>query len=97
MNKEPPYFRFIGFGKPYREGHTMNIIDYIISKRIERLPFDSLMAAAINKADCDKREKLEELFPDIVEDAKILDSVGVEDEHRAVGIASGYLMGISGR
>lgn len=48
----------------------LNLIDYEISKRLSYLdlPFASLVAAAMRKADTDNMRRLKEVFPQIHED-----------------------------
>ena len=51
----------------------LNLIDYEISKRISAidLPFASLIAAAMRKADSDNFARLKQAFPELTNDFKL--------------------------
>lgn len=51
----------------------LNIIDYEISRRLSSkdLPFASLIAAALRKADSDNFARLESVFPEITYDLRM--------------------------
>ena len=58
----------------------LNIIDYTLSKYLQQIPFDALVAAAMRKADTENLNLLGEIFPQIRKD--------LHDRYNAPG---GYL------
>lgn len=82
----------------------LNIIDYIVSKKLAALdlPFSALIATAMRKADTDNIARLSSVFPDIERDLRarynapggVLEKDGAKTEKfvsNAEEVAKGYL------